>query len=347
MIGQTLKEERKVWADLLRIVAIYLVLVVHMSIVPTQISLGAIPTFALYAIAKTCVPLFVMLSGALLLTKQEAYDVFFKKRFLRILLPWLTWTMVYTVVIVLSLQHVSPIQFLQTFKVTLVSFWFLPMIAGLYLLTPSIRIFVHHANRRELCFLIVLWFVTISFLPFVRDSLAFPRHVDNSILRQIVSYSGYFLLGYVLTLFRPFKEALFFALFLFLLGLVWTVDAVYGQSWSNNGKVVESYFNYISPSIVVLSTGLFSLLLLLGYTLQTHLSSPQKFWLQTVSGATLGIYFIEFLLQQGVTHFYTKYPISYFYPGINNILNGLLFFILSFIAIYLLQKIPHIKRLIT
>lgn len=346
MNKKTAKEQRHVWPDLIRIIAIYLVIVVHISIVPKSLSSGSLPTFALYAIAKTCVPLFVMLSGALLLSKQETYPIFFKKRLLRIVLPWITWTCIYTIFYLSTMKDISAEIFIQTFKEALLSFWFIPMIVGLYLLTPSMRIFVQHAKQEELFFIIVLWFFVISFLPFTRDSLAFPRHVDNSLLRQIISYSGYFLLGYFLTLFRPFSRFFLFSFLLTGLGLLWTVDAVFGQSLFNHGTLVESYFNYISPSMVILSLGLFSLLILLGDLLENVCSSSQKFWIQTVSTAALGIYFVEFWVQQVVEKIYTRHPVSIFIPGLNNMVNGLFLFALSFVVIYVLQKIPFVRRFI-
>lgn len=65
--------KRVLWADLVRIVAIYLVLVVHSSSLP-QVNLKYLNIgFVTLAVAMTCVPLFVMVSGALLLPKKETY----------------------------------------------------------------------------------------------------------------------------------------------------------------------------------------------------------------------------------------------------------------------------------
>src|SRR6187549_1452322 len=41
------------------------------------------------------VPCFVMLSGALLLSRDEEMGVFYKKRLLRIFIPLITWTILY------------------------------------------------------------------------------------------------------------------------------------------------------------------------------------------------------------------------------------------------------------
>jgi surface polysaccharide O-acyltransferase-like enzyme len=47
---------------------------------------------------RACVPLFVMISGYLLLPIKEAPEVFYKKRFTRLLFPFLIWSVMYCIV---------------------------------------------------------------------------------------------------------------------------------------------------------------------------------------------------------------------------------------------------------
>lgn len=85
--------------DLIRTVAIFLVILLHISIepivAPPQLITTAWWAFDFFnSIARPCVPLFVMLTGYLLLqpTKvNEPLKVFFKKRFARIGLPFIFW----------------------------------------------------------------------------------------------------------------------------------------------------------------------------------------------------------------------------------------------------------------
>src|SRR5437868_2983261 len=98
-------QKRLLWADLVRIMAIYLVLVVHSSFLSRNID-----SLSSLAIAKICIPLYVMVSGALLLGKKETYQSFFKKRFSRLLYPWVTWTLIYLVITIAYHQIYHPLQ---------------------------------------------------------------------------------------------------------------------------------------------------------------------------------------------------------------------------------------------
>lgn len=47
------------------------------------------------ALVRPCVPLFVMITGALLLPVKEEMTLFYKKRISRVLWPFLIWSVVY------------------------------------------------------------------------------------------------------------------------------------------------------------------------------------------------------------------------------------------------------------
>lgn len=130
------KPVRIYYLDILRILAIFLVVVVHTSVLPSTLSITTFPSFLLFSLAKTCVPLFLMVSGALLLGKQESYQSFFSKRAMRILIPWIIWCLVF-----FWIEGGEQ----GMFGVLLTRFWFLPLIAGLYLLTPFLRLALQHA----------------------------------------------------------------------------------------------------------------------------------------------------------------------------------------------------------
>ena len=63
---------------------------------------------------------------------------------------------------------------------------------------PFWQVLVREREVRLLVAGCVVWFGSVSLLPFLRDSLAFPLSVDTGLVRQIVSYSGYLLLGNLL-----------------------------------------------------------------------------------------------------------------------------------------------------
>ena len=92
-----------VWLDVVRFVAMFTVVCCH-SADPFNFYVGAPPLnigeikfwgAAYGALLRPCVPLFVMLTGALLLPVRSETSVFYKKRIGRVLWPFLIWSVLY------------------------------------------------------------------------------------------------------------------------------------------------------------------------------------------------------------------------------------------------------------
>ncbi len=94
--------EKKIiyWADLIRVIAIFLVVVIHVSGQVTNVW-GKIPTLEwmignIYGgIARVAVPLFFMISGYLLLPRSESLGSFYTKRMPRVVIPFVVWSVIY------------------------------------------------------------------------------------------------------------------------------------------------------------------------------------------------------------------------------------------------------------
>ena len=95
------KQPRIVWLDVLRLCAIFMVICIHCSD-PFNVSPEARsnPDFNLWggiygSFLRPCVPLFVMITGILLLPVKMSFEDFYKKRLLRIAVPFLLWSVLY------------------------------------------------------------------------------------------------------------------------------------------------------------------------------------------------------------------------------------------------------------
>ena len=137
-----LEKKREVWIDWMRVIACFLVLVVH-SVEPfylggegSQMQSGTEAVWAavFLALSRACVALFVVASAYLQFPLHYDTGTFLKRRAVRILVPFAVWTVFY------ALYWGEPV---QNFKDLLLNFnyaaghlWFVYMIAGLYLLMP-------------------------------------------------------------------------------------------------------------------------------------------------------------------------------------------------------------------
>jgi surface polysaccharide O-acyltransferase-like enzyme len=339
--------KRVLWADIARIIAIYLVMVVHSTVLPERLT-NTTPLFILFvfAAAKTCVPLFVMLSGTFLLTKEESYPVFIKKRLLRLLIPWIFWTIVFTVwnVVTQQIQISSFREFLHAMQTVFIGFWFLPMLFGLYLFTPALRILFLSRKDREVLIVIILWFFCLSFLPFVHNTNAFPMISDNGLVRQVLQYSGYFLIGGLFASSRITFAGLT-GFFIFCFGITWTVFGVVHMTLANKGGFVGNYFDYVAPGVAIATTGAYCFLQRFGLIIETKLSVKQWERIVSISKLTLGIYLVH--------HFFVPVAHRLFFGEtiatvsvIYTIAMATALFFVSTAVMQLLNRIPGVKRII-
>ena len=91
-----------VWLDIVRLAAMFMVVCCHctdpFNFYPgTSPEIGEIKFWgaAYGALLRPCVPLFVMITGALLLPVRESSGAFYKKRITRVFFPFLIWSVLY------------------------------------------------------------------------------------------------------------------------------------------------------------------------------------------------------------------------------------------------------------
>lgn len=157
--------------DLIRGLAIILIVFIHSMGRLAEASAGdafylRLEFAGIQSLISTGVHLFILLSGALLLGKEESAGAFYRKRCRRILPPFLLWSLV---VFALTCAVSGPIpwktvvpDFVRQFLTCGVheTYWFVYMIIGLYLVTPLLRI----VCREEKYCLLLLGIVAATYL---------------------------------------------------------------------------------------------------------------------------------------------------------------------------------------
>jgi surface polysaccharide O-acyltransferase-like enzyme len=184
---------RIVYADMLRLVAIFFVVLIHactLYMYDYNLNLRIwSQTLIFDSFSRWCLPIFFMLSGMFLLNpkKEEPLSVFYKKRFATVLIPFITWTIIYAF---RKSDVEGGLSVLSAFKIALSGpiyyhLWFVYTLVGLYLITPVIRIFVKHASDTELKYFLSLWFVFNSLTAILQN------HFHISIGYDISYFTGY------------------------------------------------------------------------------------------------------------------------------------------------------------
>nr|WP_312578712.1 acyltransferase family protein [Sedimentibacter sp.] len=348
-----MKEERIVYADILKIFATFSVILLHVS--ASKWSLVNIETFEwkvfnFYdSLVRFGVPIFVMLSGMFFLKEDKniSYKKIYSKYILRIFTAFLFWSTFYSIYI----NFTNYDEFNSEFANKLISdiiegryhLWFLFMITGLYIITPILRKVVSN-DRGTTEYFLILWFIFTVILPFVikiSNIADLDIFINKFNIHLIIGYVGYFVGGYYMNTFTINKKARKIIYFLGILGIASTV--VFTDLISmREGKANAILYGYFSPNVMITSVAVFTFFKYEVSKIRFSKSSLKI--INTINSCTFGIYlvhdfFIIVLTEKGITTMLFN-PI-FLIPII-----VLLIFILSFIVSYIISKIPILNKYI-
>ncbi|MEJ6979287.1 acyltransferase family protein [Pedobacter sp. P351] len=258
-------ENKVFWADNLRAFATISVILLHVS-APILYQYGTIPNRDWWignfvdSSVRFCVPVFLMLSGALILPKTYELGVFFRKRISRIFLPFVFWSFIYILYNLISKKHGVNLNTVELIQYILIQFrkgasyhlWYIYMIIGIYLFIPIISKWIVNSTKKEISYYIVIWFIVILI------SLPFLTKIKPEIdLRYFSGFLGYPILGFLLATTRfPEKKIKLLSFFLFLTGISITIIGTYLLTKSN-GRFYGGFYSFLSPNVIVASTGVF------------------------------------------------------------------------------------------
>lgn len=298
--------------------------------------------------ARPCVPLFVMLSGALLLQPSktdEPLRVFFKKRVSRIALPFFFWMGAYFAWdIFVNNQPLTT----QTLVEGLlggpyIHFWFFYMLIGLYLVTPLVRVFVAHASRRLLRYFFVLWLTGVSVVPLLNLLVG---HNLNINVFLITGYIGYFLLGLYLIDTQVNKKVLVACV---LAGFAWTALGTYWITATVGGSLQFFFYDYFSLGVILSSVALFLLLISVNYNKIKNKHPKLDRLIHYISINSLAIYLFHFMVLETLENGYLwgfRISMATLSPIIEIPLLAGITLAICLLVLYPLRKIPYLNRLI-
>ncbi len=328
------------WVDFLRVFGTYLVVLAHIG----SWGDGSELADALYfSLSRNGVPLFFMISGFLLLPKQEDLWTFFKKRAWKILLPFLVWSIFYDVYSNQALAE-SGLTLESVFRMSVrilrgpraSHLWYLYALIGLYLFTPILRLFVAKARQADLLYYVALWFITVPILIMIQGLTPIQNGIE---LAYFTGYVGYFLMGLVLGQLELKRSFIFPALGLFSLGLAATFFVRYLDLLPDVDETV--FRSYYSLNVVVMALSSFILLRAAGELLP-QISTA---WLGAISRACFGIYLIHWLIVGWMAQAWQAMGFSQSSgPALVAIpLAAVIAFLISFLITSILRRIPVIR----
>ena len=347
---------RAIPVDLIRTLAIVGVILLHAAnevITVHQVNpyevLGWWMIDIYQTLGRVGVPLFVMLTGALLLqpSKIEPVGGFFKKRWARIGLPLIFWGAIYFAWDYFAdhLTVTSGFIFQGILSGPYFHFWYLYMLVGLYLLTPILRLVVAHATREIFKYLFAVWLLCALFIPIPGIIGAF--YIDGNLL-TFPLWAGYFVLGAYLVNVKMNRRVL---LGIVMFGLALTVVGTFLLLGPVGGQHTYYFQDYFSPTMILSTAALFLLLTSIKVPAnQKEASHPKINWLlKQISQCTLGIFLFHIIVLETLQRGYLwDFTISGNY--LNSIVEVPLIravtLLICLAVLIPLKKVPILKNLI-
>lgn len=327
-------KKREYSFDVLRVIAMTMVIVIHVANVYGRrfalISHSSyLVSLVFNTVSRVSVPIFLMISGALLL--DRAFDK--KKYFQRIkkfIILIAICDIVYLVWEYFIFGNTYDKLYILLYKPYRAHLWYLYTVVILYAVQPLLRWILNKSNKQVKVLLLCLW-IFIAFGGMYNKILA-------SYFTQFV-YIGYFVVGKYLYDYikshdlRKYNKPLILTMIVFFAA---SISLNYTKSIRFD-RFYKLYFAYRTPFIMIPSLAFFTLII--SNYRKDSVSKP----IMLLSDLSLGVYLFHGIFLDITRRFFS-------YPDIHSIFGIPVFsvdiFICSVLLVYFLKKVPYIKTLI-
>jgi surface polysaccharide O-acyltransferase-like enzyme len=339
------------WLDTLRALAILGVIIIHISSPLVNMTYGRNMPYwwignVVDSAVRFAVPLFLMLSGATLLGKEYKLGEFYKRRFTRVLIPFLFWILVYWIyrwMVLLPKQQPHEFHAILQWGVNLFlkegvskHFWYVYMILFIYLFVPFLGKGLRKLTMPAISNLLLVWVVIVfacKSLPL--NMYSWSGEYGGKLLGYFLQ-SGYLVLGYYLIRLPVYPTRIrYSAAAIFTVSILVSAVCTYFFSRSIH-KLDLSMYGYLSINTIIQSMAIF--MWMKGSNIRNE--HFNRFF-ATVSNYSYGIYLVHIL----VIGIFFQYDIFWTmaHPLISLPALAIMTLVCSFVIIFVLRKLPFGK----
>ena len=298
----SLQNQRVEYIDFLRIISTFAVVLLHIA--SQNLRVCDVHSFNWHifntsdSAVRWAVPVFVMISGALFLGREQTIEKLFRKNIFRIFTCLVFWSAFYAVMDYITKR--SAANAVKQFIVGRTHLWFLFMIIGLYLIVPFLNKIVESGNLTAYFLLIFFVFAVVmrqaaSIVPYFSSFFGtiLKKVISNMNFHFALGYSGYFVLGYYLktTKISKKKEAAIYLLG--LLGLAGTSLGTFAVS-SYKGKTDTVLYDEFGLNVLFMAVAVY----VFGKMRLSKiaLSNRAKNVIAKLSQYSFGVYLVHFFI---------------------------------------------------
>jgi surface polysaccharide O-acyltransferase-like enzyme len=336
------------WISNLRAIATIFVIILHIS-APAVVYSSSLMNYSWWigniynSSSRFCVPIFFMISGTLIFPKTYGLVEFFKKRVLRVFIPFAFWSFIY-IFYTLLFRHIkgNDLNYLDTIKnifsflkdgnQTSFHFWFIYVLLGLYLSFPILSKWARNSEIKDIQYFLLLWLVSLAFTyPYIN------KVKPNIDLSFFSGYIGYVVLGYYLSVIDSSNIKKTRIISIVLMGFGFCITVISSSIMTNyQNSFSHRFYDYLSPNVILFSAGIF----LFFKTLNINNKHFLKL-LNLISDYSFGIYLVHILILNILCLFGLWW--NSFNPLFSIFFIAVLCLIISWTIIFLIRKLPFAK----
>lgn len=343
--------EKKINLELLRILACFLVIVNHTNsriFLSIEISKTWFASLAYFFVCKIAVPIFIMISGAVLLGKSESYQDIFRKRILKILLVIIIFSILYYVnQSVLTGNEFSLNDFFYRIYVGSITnaFWYLYMYLGLMVMLPIIRKMTKEFTTKDYFYCTAIFLIYFGTMPILCKYFKFENFNGNFMPTIFGGFVIYFILGDFIQnkLEKQYLNRKYAIVSIILFIMCTAISTLVTFTHYNDSK--ELFMDNISFATIVIPS--VSIFYLFKYLISFISISMNIKKITIILGrCTFGIYLLSDLLIEKLDFIYNWGINNYLQPLISIVILEMTVFIIGFVITLLLKRVPLLKKII-
>jgi surface polysaccharide O-acyltransferase-like enzyme len=334
---------RKVSIDLMRIIASLAVIIIHVTAVNWyKLPLDQnwlINNFINSLVHSWAVPLFLVISGSLLLAKDCPIKTIYKKYIPRVLICLIIWHFIYYFYVTKIFSFSSFVMgFTQLIQGKSFShLWYLYVLIGIYILLPLLAKLVKVISKKEYLYLLIIMGIITIIVPTIKLFFNVDINPYFSVFSvfKFSEYIFYFLLGYYLYKY-PIKNIVIIRILLIITVLLNIGMAFYSNYMGMKNGIPVVY----AQTYTVLGT--FSVIGIYSFVNRDR-KMISKF-INMLGELSFGVYLIHFLIIKIIFDYIIHFIIIS--PIIDVLLITMSVWLISYVVSFILSKIPIIKKII-
>lgn len=343
-------KNRYLYMDILNIVAIISVVALHCGGIGNAFSTARWwkTSLLIEVVCYFAVPVFIMLSGANLMNYRKKYDTktFFKKRFVRVLIPSVSWFVIMAIwkifiIKTIDINGIGIVGFINLFFENKIEFtyYYLFVILSLYLTIPLLSQLTDDKYRKTLWYVVGIFFIFNSLIPEVLSLFSINWNGNISIL--IGCYAMYAILGYLLSTQDVPKKYRYIIYLFAILGMVYRYVTTYILSYAANKNVILTWKGHSQFVVIILACAVF--LFVKNLKLE-KLEQNKKFTkiVAEIASCSFGVYLLHLIVKY--------YEVLIFNINIRSwqwrTFGIITTYLISLVIVLIIKKIPILKRIV-